>query len=261
MEGRTAAPRAERSRPDDDGRIERRPRERDGERTATPRTERTRPSDDNRIERRTRERGGEDRTSTRRDRDNDGRVQRDGRRYEHDRERTATRNHSREGRSYRGWSGHQYTGRSPYHTRGRVSRLSRWGNGYHVWIHGAPYPFYIPLSYYHRHGLRIGLTIALGGYYNDHGYYEYYDDYDRYDRYNRSDDYSRGEIRGYVESVDYRDDSFVVRNDATGNYVTVENRDRGNVREGDYVEVSGEWRRGVLYAYDVDRLDRGDYGR
>lgn len=90
----------------------------------------------------------------------------------------------------------------------------------------------------------------MGGFYNPGGYYEYYDGY--YDR-----GYSAGILRGVVESVDYRRDTFVIRNEATGSFVTIELRDRRqDVREGDYVELRGDWSRsGVFRAVDVDLLD------
>lgn len=100
-----------------------------------------------------------------------------------------------------------YGNRQHYQHRGRISNYARYGNGYRVWVIGAPYPFYVPLSHWHRDRFRIGLTIGIGGYYNPGGYYDYYDGY--YDGYNRSA--SRGELRGVVESVDYRRDTFVVR--------------------------------------------------
>jgi hypothetical protein len=140
--------------------------------------------------------------------------------------------------------------RQPYYSHGRVSRVHRYGDGYRIWIVGTPYPFYVPLAYYRHDRFRVGLSISLGGYYNSLGYYDYYD--------GRSD----GAMRGVVESVDYRGDSFVVRNDATGSFVTVLSRDRRlDVRAGDYVELSGEWTRsGVFTAWDVDFLDN-DYRR
>ena len=138
--------------------------------------------------------------------------------------------------------------RQPYYSHGRISRVHRYGGGYRVWIVGAQYPYYIPLAYYRHDRFRVGLSINLGGYYNSGGYYDYYDGYD-----SRSD----GAIRGVVESVDYRRDSFVVRNDATGSFVTVLSRDRRlDVRAGDYVELAGEWTRsGVFTAWDVNFLE------
>ena len=162
------------------------------------------------------------------------------------------RNLREEHHSYSGGGGRRYA-RQPYYAHGRISRLSRFGDGYRVWVGGAPYPFYVPLDYYHRSRFRVGLFINLGGYYNPAGYYDYYDGYDR--GYSRG--YSRGELRGYVESVDYRRDTFVIRNEATGSFVTVVMRDRHrDVRPGDFVELHGDWSRsGVFTAYDVDRLN------
>lgn len=66
-----------------------------------------------------------------------------------------------------------------------------------------------------------------------------------------------------METVDYRRDTIVIRNDSTGSFVTVDLRDRRyHLRSGDYVELQGEWLRGgVFVAYDVDPLDRYAYRR
>lgn len=168
------------------------------------------------------------------------------------------RGESRRGNdSYRGDGRYEsqhrsYGNRQHYYHHGRISKYHRYGNGYRVWVIGAPYPFYVPLSHWHRDRFRIGLTIGIGGYYNPGGYYDYYDRYDRYDRYSGS----RGELRGVVESIDYRANSFVVRNEATGSFVTVYSRDWGaKVRPGDFVEMDGDWRNGVFTAYDVAFID------
>ncbi len=164
------------------------------------------------------------------------------------------RNDSRSRGSYRGSSNY----RQPYYTRGRVSRVDRYGSGYRVWVVGANYPFFVPLAYYRNDRFRVGLSIQLGGYYNPAGYYDYYDGV--YD--NRA--YSSGDLRGVVESVDYRRDTFVVRNDASGSFVTVVARDRrwDDVRPGDYVEIAGDWtRNGVFQAYQVDIVDYDSYRR
>jgi hypothetical protein len=188
--------------------------------------------------------------------DRRGEVGRDGGR----RDAVTQRGHSspdRSDRSRRGeWrddrsssSRRGYENRQPYYARGRVSRVSRHGGGYRVWVGGARYPFYIPQAHYNRNRFRIGVVVNLGGYYNPRGYYDYYD----------GRGYSSGALRGSVESVDYRRDTFVIRNDATGSFVTVVMRDRrGDVRPGDYVELYGDWSRsGVFQARDVDLLDRG----
>jgi hypothetical protein len=145
--------------------------------------------------------------------------------------------------------------RQPYHAHGRVSRILPYGGGFRVWIGSAPYPFFVPRAYFRADRFRIGVDIALGGYYNPLGYYDYYDGYNGRSYDNRA--YSAGVLRGTVESVDYRRDTFVIRNEASGSFVTVEMRDRRrDVRPGDYVEISGDWARsGVFLAYGVDLLD------
>lgn len=150
----------------------------------------------------------------------------------------------------------RYGNRQTFHYNGRVHRVYPYGGGYRVWLTGCQYPFFIPSAYYNHNRFRVGLTIALGGFYNSRGYYDYYDDYDN-DRYYDVRT-SRGELRGVVESVDYRRETFVVRNDATGSFVTVAHADRGRdpVRAGDYVELGGDWTRsGVFEAYRVDIVD------
>jgi hypothetical protein len=136
----------------------------------------------------------------------------------------------------------------PYYANGRVSRVDRYRDGYRVYVGGAQYPFYVPSRYYNRDRFRIGVSINIGGILNPGGYYDYYD--------NRG--VSRGDIRGVVESVDHRRDTFVVRNEASGSFVTVISADRRReVRPGDYVELYGDWsRNGVFRARDVDVLDR-----
>lgn len=170
-----------------------------------------------------------------------------------------SRSNSSRGGSYnrnRSSEHQRYGNRQPYRAHGRVSRVSPYRGGYHVWVAGARYPFFVPHRYYNRNRFRIGIVIGLGGYYNPLGYYDYYDDryYDRGSYNTRS---TRGEMSGTVESVDYRRYTFVMRNDATGSFVTIHSRDRNvDVRPGDYVEVRGNWRRtGLFEAYDVDLLD------
>jgi hypothetical protein len=236
------------------------------------------------YERRDRSGSGEGRTYERRDRSgsNDGRTydrRQTGRdsgetRYQseqrsrndgrYDRNRGGSYNGSRGG-SYNGNRGSSHYGnRQPYHASGRVSRYQRYGGGYRVWIIGAPYPFYIPLAYWRGDRFRVGLSINLGGYYNPLGYYDYWDGY-RDDVYNSGyRAVSEADFRGVVESVDYRRDSFVVRNDDTGDFITVVLRDRRETlpRSGDYVAVRGDWTtRGYFRAYDVDFLDNDRYDR
>ncbi len=229
-----------------------------------------------RNEGRTTERRNEGRTVERRaDRNNDSRYRnnesrnrgssdrnRSSDRYRNDgRSRSDGRYSANNGRSR---NDGRYSNRQPYHARGRVSRYERYGGGYRVWVGGAPYPFFVPLSHWHRDRFRVGLVISLGGYYNPLGYYDYWDGY-RDGVYNsgyRAS--SEADFRGVVESVDSRRDTFVVRNEDTGNFITVVLRDRRESlpRTGDFVAVRGDWTtQGYFRAYDVDFLDNDRYER
>ena len=158
------------------------------------------------------------------------------------------------GDSYRG-------GRNPYYYNGRIERYERWNNGFRIYLGGAPYPFFVPEAYFRSHGFRLGLSIRLGGYYNPLGYYDYYDPY----YYGGSTPVARGDVRGVVESVDYRRGTLVVRDDNSGEFITtvMRGRDRtfDSLRPGDVVELQGDWIRGTFEAYRADLLDNRDYGR
>jgi len=152
--------------------------------------------------------------------------------------------------------------RTPSFYSGRISRYERWNGGFRVYIGGAPYPFFVPEAYFLSRGWRVGLSIRLGGYYNPLGYYEYYDG--PYDGYYGSSVATAGAIRGVVESVDYRRGTVVVRDDISGDFVStvMRGRDRtfDTLRPGDYIEMRGDWVRGVFEAYSADLLD-GRYDR
>lgn len=153
-------------------------------------------------------------------------------------DRYDSRHDSRSRNSYR-------HGREPYYAQGRVSRVHRHGNGYRVWVHGSRYPFFVPLSHWHHDRFRVGLMIRLGGWYNDGGYYDYYDD--------------RSQLYGVVESIDYRRNTLLVRNEVTGHFVTVRARDYDvdRLRIGDLIELEGRWRDSRFFeARDIDLVDR-----
>lgn len=170
------------------------------------------------------------------------------------------RNDFRNNDRYRGNDGHRGT---PYYAHGRISRVERWNNGYRLWIGGALYPFFVPELYFRSHNWRVGIDVNLGGYYNPLGYYDYYDQ-PYYD--GGYSTYSSGALRGVVETVDFRRGTFVLRDDISGNFVTVVMRGRdydfGRIRPGDYVDVAGDWsRNGLFEAYRADLMDNGYYGR
>ena len=199
-------------------------------------------------------RGRDDRAVIQRERSReawrgDSSINNRDRRRGDDRSGGAYRGDDRRGRAHRGNDRRSRNDRQPFYAQGRISRVTPYSNGYRVYVSGARYPFFVPRHRYHRDRFRVGVSIRLGGFYNPGGYYDYYD--------GRSG--SRGELRGTVESVDYRRDTFIIRNEATGSFVTVLSRDRRDgVRAGDYVELYGDWtRRGVFQARDVDVLDYG----
>ncbi|HEX6161575.1 MAG TPA: hypothetical protein VF111_15470 [Thermoanaerobaculia bacterium] len=208
------------------------------------------------LERSARERSAVERADRGRDRGNidRNRDNRDDRGTRGRNDGYRDRSNDRHRSNDRGYRSDHRSHRQPYYHEGRVTRYHRHGNGYRVYIAGCAYPFFVPYSHWHHDRFRVGVSIRLGGWYNDLGYYDYYD----------GRGYSSGGIRGIVESVDYRRDTFVVRNDATGSFVTVVLRNRRDrVREGDYVELYGDWTRsGIFQAYDVDLLDDDrDYRR
>jgi len=162
-------------------------------------------------------------------------------------------------------------GRRSATLNGRVNRFAHERGGYRVWIDGGLYPIWIPearISFFPH--LRVGLSLGFGGYYDPAGYLEAYDYYDGgyYGRgyygggyYGSGTAYSSGLLRGTVESIDYRNDTLVLRDDVTGNFVTILIRDRRleSLRPGDYAEISGAWTRGGVF--EGIRLQDEEVGR
>jgi hypothetical protein len=163
-----------------------------------------------------------------------------------------------------------FRGRTPSYYNGRIDRFERWNGGFRVYLGGAPYPFFVPEAYFRSHGFRVGLSLRLGGFYNPLGYYDYYDPYTYGAAYGAYGPYygstvTSGDLRGVVESVDYRRGTLVLRDDISGNFVTTQMRgsDRmlDSLRPGDYVELQGDWVRGGIFeAYRADLLDNRDRG-
>jgi hypothetical protein len=229
----------------------------------------TRGSYDNRNGNRSDNRGDNNRY------DNRGNNRNDNNRYDNrgnnrnDNNRYDNRNNSRnDNRRYdnrsRGSRNDWRPGSNPYRGQhyggyGRVSRYERYRDGYRVWIGGGLYPIFVPFSYWSRNPLRIGVSIRFGGYWDPLGYWSVYD-YSPYDGYGRYDNvYTSGEIRGTVESVDYRRGTLVLNDDLSRQFVTVtlpRDRRADSLRPGDYVEFSGDWSRsGYFNAYRLDRVD------
>lgn len=159
----------------------------------------------------------------------------------------------------------------PHYASGHVSRFDRYRGGYRVWIDGGRYPFFVPRAFYRPSRFRVGVYVGLGGYYNPRGYFDYYC-YDCYGPSYRMRDYDRGgndlkfvsaTVRGTIRSVDLEDGQFVIHAEGNDSDVTVRMRghDRGfgDLKAGDYVEISGDWTRaGYFDAYAVDFDPRRD---
>ncbi len=137
------------------------------------------------------------------------------------------------------------------------------------------YPFFVPEARFRLFNWRVGLSIHLGGFWNPLGYYDYYDGVDPYyaGGYGYAPAYApgiavtnaNGYLRGVVDNIDYRRGSMVIRDDASGNFVTVMMRGDDprfdSLRNGDYVNLTGDWVRGYFEAYRVDNIDDGQYRR
>jgi hypothetical protein len=143
---------------------------------------------------------------------------------------------------------------------GRIRSFARENNGYRVYLDGGR-AFWVPEAYYRSHARdwRIGVDISLGGIFRggsiivgDGGYYPY------------PAAYGAGYMRGVVDSVDYRRGIAFIRDDRDGRIVEADMR--GNrygrfdaLRPGEFVELSGGWVDGNIFA--VARIDsiRGGY--
>src|SRR6185436_3094781 len=152
----------------------------------------------------------------------------------------------------------------PYFARGSVSQLHAYRGGYHVWVDGSRYPFYMPSSQFRRTPVRVGALVSLGGYYNRRGYYDYYCFDCGRDSYHRRDDlkFRYATVRGKVESIDARRDTFIIRAEGNDSPVTVRrgnDRGVGELRVGDYLEVEGEWQRSGYF--DALRIDYAETKR
>ena len=159
--------------------------------------------------------------------------------------------------------GYGYRENERVNLSGRITSFNRENDGYRVNLDRGP-AFWVPESYYrrHAHDWRVGVSITLGGvfrggsvYVDDDGYYGGPAGY-----------YGDGYVRGIVDRVDFRRDSILVRDDRSGRIIDVDLRgDRygrlniDDFRRGDFVELSGNWIRGDVFA--ADRIDnvRGRY--
>jgi len=159
--------------------------------------------------------------------------------------------------------------------QGRIDRVARYRGGYHVWLGGWGYPFFVPYRFYNPFRFRVGLFIGFNAFYDPLGYYSVYGwppsygypppaysgSYDR-DSYYRDDDRNNdGVLRGIVQSVDLRTGIVVINDEDSRQVVNalLPPRDSrvDDIRPGDYVEFSGGWNRKGIF--DADRMDRFEH--
>jgi hypothetical protein len=156
---------------------------------------------------------------------------------------------------------------------GKVSSFSRESSGYRVQLDRGNQSFWVPDSYVRNRSrnLGIGVSIGLGGIFR--GGQIYVDAVNwpgngGSDPYYNGSGYDRGYIRGVVDRVDNRAGVVWLRDDASGRLIEADLRDTSrnsridtrDLRRGDYVELSGQWLRGNIFAVDqVDSVRTGRY--
>ncbi len=150
-------------------------------------------------------------------------------------------------------------GRAGMVMQGRISRINHERGGYRVWLDRGRYSYWVPDARFRLWPLRVGLSIRFGGWWNPLGYYDVYDMGPLSGPF-----YTSGDLHGVVESVDYARGTVVLRDDLSGSFVTAVLRGGdprlGDLRPGDYVDLSGAWTRGGYFdAYQLQNIQNGGY--
>ncbi len=167
-------------------------------------------------------------------------------RYEQRDSRNQSRNETRDdSRSYRE--------NDRVRTSGRITALTPERDGYRVQLDRGRNSYWIPASRMrdHRNGLRVGVSIVLGGIFR--GGRIDVDDIGWPD--DRGYGYNADYVRGTVERVDFRSGVLLLRDSRNGGTVEVDMRDTRrtsridfeDLRRGDYVELTGIWQRGGFF--------------
>ena len=133
---------------------------------------------------------------------------------------------------------------------GRVSSFERERDGYRVHLDHNNYSFFVPERHIrNRRDFRVGISIRLGGVFR--GGSIFVDAVDFPGAYGHV-----SFVRGYVDRIDFRNDTLVLREEVTGRFITVDMRaadrryrsvDLDDLRRGDFVSLSGDWLRGGLF--------------
>src|SRR5256885_12216691 len=154
-----------------------------------------------------------------------------------------------------------YNSGSHFFGRGRVDRIVPYHGGYHIYLGGWGYPFFVPYRYWNPFHFRVGLFIGLNAFYDPLGYYNVYDPwyypypppavvverpgYRAAGAYSDGNEYGSTVVRGTVQTVDLPRDTMWVNDETSHKVITVlmpPDRQLNGVRAGDYVEVSGDWK-------------------
>jgi hypothetical protein len=174
-----------------------------------------------------------------------------------------------------GYNNGSYRENDRVNLQGKITSFNREGNGYRMNLDRGP-SFFVPESYFRNRArdLRVGISISLGGIFRRGAVYvdavSWPDDgYGGYDRGGYDRGYDNGYLRGVVDRVDFRRGTAWLRDDRSGRLVEVNLRrerqgrlDIGDLRRGDFVELSGSWARGGLFVADrIDSVRNGRSGR
>ena len=178
--------------------------------------------------------------------------------------------------SNRGGDNHNYRENDRVTLQGKVTSFNRENSGYRMQLDRGNTSFWVPESYFRNRArdLRVGVSISLGGIFRRGSVYvdavSWPDDGYGYDGYDRSYDRSYGgHLFGVVDRVDFRRGTVWLRDDRSGRLIEVDlRRDRhsrlnvDDLRRGDFVELSGSWIRGGIFAADrIDSVRSGRGGR
>jgi hypothetical protein len=141
---------------------------------------------------------------------------------------------------------------------GRVSSFNRERDGYRVQLDRGQ-SYWVPQATFGNRDrdLRAGVSINLGGTFRG-GAISF--DAVSYPGTVAGYGYGNGYVNGVIARIDYRDNTLVVRDQATGRLINAEmtaggRSNVGNLRPGDYVQMSGQWIGGGVF--DVAQINRG----
>src|SRR5881227_2960221 len=168
--------------------------------------------------------------------------------------------------SNRGSDNYNYRENDRVNLQGKVTSFNRENNGYRMQLDRGNTSFWVPESYFRNRArdLRVGVSLSLGGIFRRGSVYvdavSWPDNYGYGNSGYGNSGYDNGYLRGVVDRVDFRRGTVWLRDDRSGRLVEVDLRsdrygrlDIDDLRRGDFVELSGSWIRGGIFA--ADRVD------